>query len=79
MGHPSPLKVLASHWDVECGPPSNAWFFGPERVLNSNGISIGERMLKIGQHLAKLIYVQISEDLGLRVGGSADRTRAVSP
>jgi len=23
------------------GPPSNAWFFGPTRVHNPNGISIG--------------------------------------
>jgi len=27
------------------GPPSNTWFLGPTRVLNSNGISIGAVVL----------------------------------
>ena len=36
---PSPLKIAPSHW--LSGPTSNTWFFGPTRILNPNGISIG--------------------------------------
>jgi len=39
MGRPFPLKIAPSHggsW-----PPSNTWFPGPTRVLDSNGILIG--------------------------------------
>ena len=33
---PPPLKIAFSH--VAFGPPSNTWFPGPTRVLNSKGI-----------------------------------------
>jgi len=38
MGRPSPLKIAPSLCGY--GPQSNAWFTGPIRVLNPNGISI---------------------------------------
>jgi len=34
-----PLKIAPSHGGS--GPPSNTWFLGPTRVLNTNSISIG--------------------------------------
>jgi len=37
---PLPLKIAPSH--SVFGPPSNTWFLVPTRVLNPNGISIGE-------------------------------------
>jgi len=39
MGRPFPLKIAPSHGGI--WTPSNAWFLGPTRVLNPNGISIG--------------------------------------
>ena len=36
---PFPLKIVPSYGGS--GPPSNAWFSGPTRVLNPIGISIG--------------------------------------
>jgi len=38
MGRPSPLKIAASHGDVDLDVTR---FLGPTRVLNPNGISIG--------------------------------------
>ena len=35
----APLQIAPLH--RRSGPPSNTWFPGPTRVLNSNGISIG--------------------------------------
>jgi len=44
MGCPFPLKIATSHGG--CGPPSNTWFLGPNRVLNLNGILIGSAILQ---------------------------------
>jgi len=40
---PSPLKLCLPI--RRSGPPSNTWFFGPIRVHNPNGISIGSAVL----------------------------------
>jgi len=39
MGRPFPPQNCPSHGGS--GPPSNAWFLGPTRVLDPNGISVG--------------------------------------
>jgi len=44
MGRPFPLSKLPIPMGI--WTPSNTWFPGPTRVLNSNGISIGSAVLQ---------------------------------